>query len=53
MSNEIDERIITLPKEAFDHMMQACDNLPAENVAKMRKLLSTPSILDVCDKSAD
>jgi uncharacterized protein (DUF1778 family) len=46
MSYEIDERIITLPQKAFDHMMHACDNPSAESVEKIRELLCKPSILD-------
>ena len=46
MGDYKDECVIRVSSEAFDHMMELCKNPPPESVEKMRKLLSTPSILD-------
>lgn len=41
-----DETNIKLKKEQFDHLFEMIDNTPSENIARMRKLLSSKSRLD-------
>ena len=46
MNEDKDENVIVLSDKAFDHMLRVCEKPPPDNLAKMRKLLSTPTVFD-------